>query len=216
MTVVLWLVTTVALAVAVPAAWPQLNVVGEDGYAAIARQAAGDAALQSAVAGELTTRTMALIAARTGGRSVVDDSQLRRAAAAFTAGPAFPPLFVNANRDGHRWLFADAQGGDSWTVDLAPMLKDSSIQRVLSSYHVKAPATLIVPVAPTGQSVRQGQLSRLAVWGPWVSIGAAAVAGFCGLLMLAAARSTGPPRTSARSARRWWAAPRRACINGST
>jgi hypothetical protein len=194
--VVLWLATTVALAVAVPAAWLQLNLVSEDGYAAMARQAAGDPALQSAVAGELTTRAMALIAARTGGRAPVDGSQLSGAAAAFTAGPTFPPMFVIANRDAHRWLFADAQSGGSWTIDLAPMLKDSSIQRVLSSYHVKPPATLIVPVTPTGQSVRQGQLSRFAVWGPWVSIGAAAVAGFCGLLTLAAARRRGKALSS--------------------
>jgi hypothetical protein len=200
MTVMLWLATTVALAVAVPAAWLQLNFVSEDGYAAMARQASGDAALQSAVTGELTTRAMALIAARNGGRSPVDESLVRGAAAAFTAGPAFPPLFVNANREAHRWLFTDAQGGDSWTVDLAPMLNDSAIQRVLSSYNVKAPKTLTVPltvpVSPTGRSVRQGELSRVAVWGPWVSIGAAAVAGFCGLLTLAAARRRGKALSS--------------------
>ena len=36
----LWLVTTAALAVAVPAAWAQQNVVDEDGYAALAASAA--------------------------------------------------------------------------------------------------------------------------------------------------------------------------------
>jgi hypothetical protein len=39
--------------------------------------------------------------------------------------------------------------------------------------------------------VRQGQLSRLAKWGPWVSIGAAALSGLFALLTLAAARSRG-------------------------
>ncbi len=48
LTVVLWLATTVALAVAIPAGWAQLNVVDEDGYAAFARKAAGDPDLQSA------------------------------------------------------------------------------------------------------------------------------------------------------------------------
>ena len=46
------------------------------------------------------------------------------------------------------------------------------------------------------QSLRQGQLSRLAAWGPWVSIGAAALSGFCGLLTLAAARRRGKALTS--------------------
>ena len=42
LTLVLWLATTLALAVAVPAAWAQLNIVDEDGYAALASTAAGD------------------------------------------------------------------------------------------------------------------------------------------------------------------------------
>jgi hypothetical protein len=65
----------------------------------------------------------------------------------------------------------------------------------LSSYNVKVPATLTVPltvsIPSTGQSLRQGQLSRLAKWGPWVSIGAAALSGLFALLTLAAARSRG-------------------------
>ena len=35
-TMFLWLVTTVALAVAVPAAWAQKNIVDENGYSALA------------------------------------------------------------------------------------------------------------------------------------------------------------------------------------
>ncbi len=194
---VLWLATTVVLAVAVPAMWVQMNIVNEDSYAMMAQQAAGDPALQSAVAGQLTTRAMALIAAHGGGP--VDSSRVHAAAAAFTAGPEFPPLFAKANREAHRWLFSDARSGDAWVVDLAPMLNDSSIQRILSTYNVKVPATLTVPltvsVPGASQPLRQGQLSRLATWGPWVSIGASALAGVFGLLTLVAARRRGKALT---------------------
>ena len=205
--VVLWLATTVALAVAIPAAWTQRNVVDADGYAAMARRAAGDPALQSAVAAELTTRAMALIAADGGGGHPVDGSQVHGAASAFTAGPSFPPLFAQANRAAHDWLFIDPQSGriaNQWAVDVAPMLKDASFQRILSSYNVKVPATLTVPLTvsvpsvpsvpsgPSGSlSLRQGQLSRLDTWGPRVSIGAAALSGVCALLTLVAARHRG-------------------------
>ena len=51
LTAMLWLVTTIALAVALPAAWAQQNVVDSDGYAAFSPQrAAADPALQQAVA----------------------------------------------------------------------------------------------------------------------------------------------------------------------
>jgi hypothetical protein len=197
--VALWLATTLALAVAIPAAWLQLNIVNEGGYAALAQKAADDPALQSAAAAELTTRAMALIAEHGGGQYPVDGSQVHDAATTFTAGREFPPLFAEVNRAAHRWLFSDAQSGDSWVVDLAPMLKDSSFQRILSSYNVKVPATLTVPltvsIPSTGQSVRQGQLSRLAKWGPWVSIGAAALSGLFALLTLAAARRRGKALT---------------------
>ncbi len=197
-TLVLWLCTTVALAVAVPAAWAQLNIVNEGGYAALALKAADDPALQSAAAGELTTRATALIAAHGAGRHPVDSSQVRDAVTAFTAGPSFPPLFAQANRAAHQWLFNSAGSADSWVVDLAPMLNDSSIRQILSSHNVKVPATLTVPltVSTPSVSLRQGQLSRLATWGPWVSIGAVALSGLCALLMLAAARRRGKALTS--------------------
>ena len=102
MALVLWLATTVVLAVAVPVTWVQLNIVDEDGYAALAQKAAGDPALQSAAAAELTTRAMALIAAQGEGQGPVDGSAVHDAAAGFTAGPSFPPLFANANRAAHR------------------------------------------------------------------------------------------------------------------
>ena len=200
-TVVLWLAATVALAVAVPAGWAQLNIVDEDGYAAFARKAAGDPALQSAAAAELSTRAMALIktqGAHGGGKHPVESAQVHEIAAAFTAGPSFPPLFADANRAAHRYLFSQAGSGDAWVIDLAPMLNDTAFEQVLSSHNVKVPATLTVPltVSLPGQSVRQGQLSRLAAWGPWVSLGAAVLSGFFGLLTLAAARRRGKALTS--------------------
>ena len=200
-TLVVWLLTTLALAVAVPAAWAQRNIVNESGYAAFAQQAAGNPALQAAAAGELSTRAMALIAARGGGRHPIDSShssQVHDAASAFTAGPSFPPLFAEANRAAHQWLFNGAGSGDSWVVDLAPMLNDSSIRQILSSHNVKVPATLTVPltVSTPSVSLRQGQLNRLATWGPWASIGAGALSAVCALLTVAAARSRGKALTS--------------------
>lgn len=188
--------TTVALAVTVPAAWVQHNLVDENGYAALAQQAAGDPVLQSAMAGELTTRTMTLIAERGGGRYPVDGSQVHDAAAAFAAGPSFPPLFVTANRTAHRWLFADAGSGDSWTIDIAPMLNDSAFAQILSEYNVKVPATLSVPLtASVPHSLQQGELSRVAAWGKWASLGAAVLCGVCALLTLLVARRRGKALT---------------------
>ncbi|QNI05496.1 hypothetical protein GAN17_03710 [Mycobacterium kubicae] len=198
--VLCWLITTIALAVAIPAAWTQLNIVDEDGYAALAQRAAADPTLQSAMAGELTTRAMALIIEHGGGRYPINSSVVHNAAAAFTAGPAFPQLFAQLNRAVHGYVFSDpasVRDGDQWLVDLAPMLKDPTIQRMLSSYHVTVPATLRVPVTATvSQPMRQGQLRRLAVWGPGVTIGAVAVSAVGGLLTLLIARGRGRALTS--------------------
>jgi len=201
-TVVSWLVTTVALAVAIPAVWLQLNIVNEGGYAALAQNAAGDPALQSAMTAELTTRAMALIAARGGGRYPVDSSQVHDVASAFTAGREFPPLVAQANRAAHAWLFTEPRPGQNdnqWVLDVAPMLRDASFQQVLSSHDVTVPADLTVPVTvslpSTFRSLRQGELSRLAKWGPWVTIGATALSGLFALLTLAAARRRGKALT---------------------
>jgi hypothetical protein len=191
-TLVLWLATTMALAVAVPAAWAQLNLVDENGYAELAQKAAADPTLQSAMAGELTSRVMTLIAEHGGGRYPVDGAEVRGAAAAFTAGPSFPPLFATANRAAHRWLFADAGSGDSWAVDVAPMLNDSAFQQILGEYNVTVPATLTVPLtASVPHSLRQGELSRVGAWGKWASLGAVAACGICALLTLLVARRRG-------------------------
>ncbi|MCV7409727.1 hypothetical protein AWC05_24325 [Mycobacterium florentinum] len=196
-TLLLWLATTVALAVAVPAAWVQLNLVDENGYAALAQRAAGDPALQSAMAGELTNRTMTLIAAHGGGRYPVDGAQVHDAAAAYTAGPSFPPMFATANRAAHRWLFADAGSGDFWAIDVAPMLNDSAFQQILSEHNVQVPATLTVPLTTSvPHSLQQGALSRVAAWGRWASLGAVALCGVWALLMLLVARRRGKALTA--------------------
>lgn len=191
MTVLVWLITTLALAAAIPAAWAQLHVVDADGYAALARHAAADPALQSAMAAELTTRAMALAAEHGGARYRIDGAELHEAASAFTAGPAFPPLFAQANRAAHDGLFGDpGADGNQWSVDVAPMLNDPSIRTLLSSRNVTVPAKLTVPLAISGNRW-QGRLSRLSTWGPWVSSGAAALCGVGALLTLAAARRRG-------------------------
>ena len=124
LTALLWLFSTVALAVAVPTAWAQTHVVDVNGYTAMARTAAGDPALQTAVASELASRAMALITQR--------------------------------------------------------------------GYHVRVPETVRIPVAVSTQKALQpGELRPLAIWGPWVSVGAAVLTGICALLALAAARSRG-------------------------
>jgi len=196
--VVCWLLATTALAVAVPAMWAQRNVVDEDGYAALAQRAAADPALQSAMASELTTRAMALIAGHGGGRYAIDSAVVHDAATAFTASPSFPPLFAQVNRAAHRWLFSDPlPNGEQWVVDVAPMLKDSSFRQILSSHNVKVPDTLKVPLTVSGpRPIRQGQLHRLAVWGPWASFGAAATCAAFGLLTMFAARRRGKALTS--------------------
>ena len=71
------------------------------------------------------------------------------------------------------------------------------MQRIMSSHNVKVPATLTVPLtASVPRSLRQGQLSPLAAWGPWVSVGAVALSAVCAALTLAAARRRGKALTS--------------------
>ncbi|RUP01987.1 MAG: hypothetical protein EKK34_25890 [Mycobacterium sp.] len=191
-TALCWLIATAGLAVAVPAAWTQATIVDEDGYAVLAEQAARDPALQSAMASELTTRAMTLINER-GGRPV-DGTTVHDVAAAFTAGSSFPPLFAQVNRAAHGWLFSAPQpgGNEQWVVDVAPMLKDTAIQQQLATYNVQVPATLKVPLTvPVDQPLRQGQFHRAEVWGPWVSIGVAALTALFAFLTVVAARSRG-------------------------
>ena len=192
-TLLFWLLTTAALAVAVPTAWAQHNVVGEDGYAALATSAAKDPALQSAMAAELTAQLVTL--AGNSGYDVRPDL-LSGAATAYTRSAAFPGQFAQANRIAHRWMFTDTvqQSDESgrWEIDLSPMLADSSFQETLRDFGIHAPSTLVVPLTENvSDALRPGQLRQLARWGPWVSVGAMAVTGVLALFTLAVARSRG-------------------------
>jgi hypothetical protein len=192
LTALLWLFTTVALAAAVPTAWTQTHIIDVNGYTAMARTAAGDPALQTAVASQLATRAMVLITQR---GYHVDSAQVHDVAVGYTAGPDFPPQFADANRLVHSWLFTGAHAqtdGDQWVIDLAGMLNDSAFAPLLATYHVRVPETVRVPVAvSTPKMLQPGKLRPLASWGPWASIGAAVLAGICALLTLAVARSRG-------------------------
>jgi hypothetical protein len=191
-TVLLWLLTMVALAVAVPTAWTQKNIIDHDGYAAMAEKAASDPALQAAVASELATRAMALIKER---GYTVASAQVHDVAAAYTASPSFPPHFADVNRLVHRWMFAGAgtqSGGDQWAINVAPMLNDPVFDRLLIGLDVAVPSTVTVPVTVSTPKILQpGKLRPLATWGPWLSLVTAALTGICALLTLAGARSRG-------------------------
>ena len=192
LTALLWLCATVALAIAVPTVWTQIHVVDVNGYTAMARKAAGDKALQAAVAAELATKATVLINQHS---RHVDSAQVHAVAAGYTAGPDFPAQFADANRLAHDWMFTGAHTqseGDQWVVDLAGMLKDTAFEQLLTSYNVQVPATVRVPVTvSTPKVLRPGQLRPLATWGLWASIAVVALAGVFALLTLAAARSRG-------------------------
>jgi hypothetical protein len=192
-TLLLWILTTAALAVAVPASWAQHNVVDRNGYSALATSAAKDPRVQQAMSDELTAQLVKL-AANSG--YDVNENLLAGAARAYTAGSAFPGQFALANQLVHRWLFTDvvSQSDDSgrWEIDLSPMLSDSSFQQTLADFGIKAPSSLTVPLTENvSDSVRPGQLRDVAKWGPWASVGAAILAGVLALLTLAAARQRG-------------------------
>jgi hypothetical protein len=191
--VFLWLVTTVALAVAVPTAWAQKNLVDENGYSALATSAAKDPPLQKAMADELGTQLKKLVA---GTGYDVSTDLLQGAAGTYTASAAFPGQFAQANRIVHRWLFTDSvqQTDESgrWQIDLSPMLSDASFRQTLEQFGIEAPSKLEVPLTENvSDSVRPGQLRQLSTWGPWVSVGATILTGVLALLTLATAQSRG-------------------------
>ena len=192
LTALLWLCATVALAIAVPTVWMQAHVVDVNGYTTMARKAAGNKALQAAVAAELATKATVLINQHS---HHVDSAQVHAVAAGYTAGPDFPAQFADANRLAHDWMFTGAHAqseGDQWVVDLAGMLKDTAFEQLLATYNVQVPDTVRVPVTVSTPKVLQpGQLRPLAAWGLWASIGVVVVTGLCALLTLAAARSRG-------------------------
>lgn len=185
-----WLLTTVAVAVALPTAWVQRNVVDADGYGRLTQHAAADPGLQAAVGAELSTQAVRLIREQGYDVDDVGAASVRDAAGAYTAGAAFPAQFVEVNRSVHDWLFIG--GADSWVIDVAPMLRDSAFRQLLADYDLRPPSTVTVPLTVSHlESVRPGGLRPVAVWGPWVSLGLAALAGVCAALTLAAARRRG-------------------------
>ena len=193
-TVFLWLVTTVALVVALPAMWAQRNVVDANGYASFAQSAAKDPKLQQAMASELTTQIVRLGA---GEGYNLNPDLVRGVTTAYTQNAGFPGQFAQANRIVHTWMFTDEirrQEGtdDRWLIDVAPMLSDPSLKSTLGNLNLDVPATLTVPitVSDTG-GMQPGQLRQFTTWGPWVSIGASVLTGVFALLTLAAARSRG-------------------------
>jgi hypothetical protein len=184
LTILLWLVTTIALAVAVPAAWAQRNIVDVDGYATLARSAARDSQLQDAVASALTTAVVT--------NSGASESVVRPIAAVYTAAPQFPSQFASANRLAHQWLFTDSvrQTANGWVFDLQPMLADTSFDQMRNSLDIQIPSQVTVPVTTTAV-LRPGQLRPVATWAPWVSIGTAVLTAILALLTLASARRRG-------------------------
>ncbi|MGH3643629.1 MAG: hypothetical protein ACRDUX_31935 [Mycobacterium sp.] len=192
-TLLLWILTTAALAVAVPASWAQHNVVDRNGYSALATSAAKDPRVQQAMSDELTTQLVNL-AANSG--YDVNENLLAGAARAYTSGSAFPGQFALANQLVHRWLFTDivsqSDASGRWEIDLSPMLSDSSFQQTLADFGIKAPSSLTIPLTKNvSDSVRPGQLRDVAKWGPWASVGAVILTGVLALLTLAAARQRG-------------------------
>ncbi|MDF2823557.1 MAG: hypothetical protein K0R68_965 [Mycobacterium sp.] len=186
----LWLVTTAALAVALPAAWAQSNVIDDDGYAAFARTAAADPALQQAVAGELTTQVLQL-------GEGLQPALVAGLASTYTSSTVFPDQFAEANRLAHRWMFTNTVSADvdpqgRWVVDLGPMLNDTSFKSTLEAYNVAVPSSLPVPLTQDApEALRPGRLQSWATWGPWLAVGVVVLAGVFALLTLAAARSRG-------------------------
>ena len=187
-TALFWLLATVALAVTLPMAWAQCNLVDADGYARLARNAAAQPALQKAVAAELSTQTVQLI--RAAGFNL-DPSPVRQAAAEYAAGPSFARQFVQVNREGHAWLLSGEDTGP-WEIDVVPMLSDPAFAELLSDFNIGLPSSMTVPLTPTSTEVsRPGELHRIAVWGPWLSLVLVALTGLCAVLTLASARHRG-------------------------
>lgn len=189
-TVFMWLITTVLLAVAVPAAWVQLHLVDRAGYAALAQRAAGDPDLQSAMAGELTAQVGRLSPA-------ADSTVVGPIARLYTASSSFPIQFGQANAFAHRWLFTDTVGSGldeqgRWVIDFAPMLSDTAFAQTLRDYNVAVPTAVPIPLTDTAPAgVRPGALRDVGMWWPWATIGVGVLATASALLMLFVATSRG-------------------------
>lgn len=186
----LWVVTTILAAAAIPAMWAQQNLVSRGGYAALAQRAAADPALQSAMADELTTQVGRL-------GTNVDTTLVSGIAGAYTASSSFPGQFAQANAFSHRWLFTtsipsnvDAQG--RWVIDIAPMLSDTAFSQTLRDYTISVPESVPIPLTDNAPAMlRPGALNVYGEWGPVVSGGLAVLAAGSALVTLAVARRRG-------------------------
>ena len=188
--VLLWLITTVLLAAAVPAVWAQRTIVDRQGYQALAQRAATNGELQAATAAELVTQIERL-------GYDVDPAGVSRISRAYTASSKFPGQFGQANGYAHRWLFTDTIGSEvdtrgRWVIDLAPMLDDESFAQTLQAYNVTVPDSVPIPLTDNApRLLRPGALRDIGQWGPWVSLGSAGLAAVSALLMLAVAPRRG-------------------------
>jgi len=190
-TALMWLITTVLLAAALPAMWVQTNLVDRAGYASLAQRAAGDPQLQSAIATELT--------AQVGRLSPAADSTLVSAIAkTYTASSSFPPQFAQANAFAHRWLFTDSVVGSGvdqqgrWVIDFAPMLSDAAFAQTLRDYSITVPTAWPIPFTDTAPAaLRPGSLRSYGMWMPWVGWGLAALTAAAALLTLYVAARRG-------------------------
>ena len=154
-----WLLTTAALAVAVPAMWAQHNVVDEDGYAALARRRPPSDPLQDAMAvradqpaGLLARQQRLRRQPRSGARcgdglhaqSGLPRPVRDRPTGSCTAGCSPTPR-------------GSPTTSGRWEIDLSPMLADSSFQQTLQDFGISAPSTLEVPLTDNApDSLRPG------------------------------------------------------------
>lgn len=189
-TALLWVVTTVALAVTVPALWLQSNVVDEDGYAALSTAAARSPVLQQAMADELAV-PLRRLAAEQG--YPLTPRAARDITAAYTGSTGFPGQFAQANRIAHRWVFTDTvppgPETNQWLIDIAPMFSDPSFREVAGTLDLDVPETLAVPVTVPSVEFRPGRLTEVGRWGSWVTGAAAVLTAVLAVLTLIAARS---------------------------
>ena len=189
-TVFLWLITTVLIAVALPAAWAQVHLIDRNGYAALAREAAADPQLQSAMAAELTSQVGRLSA-------TADSTAVGPIARLYTASSTFPAQFGQANAFAHRWLFTETAGPGldeqgRWVIDFAPMLSDAAFAQTLRDYNISVPTSVPIPLTDTvSPAVHPGALREIGMWWPWATIGVGLLAAGAALLMLLAAPSRG-------------------------
>lgn len=189
-TVLMWLFTTVALAIAIPALWAQSHLVDGAGYAGLARTAAADPDLQAAMAAELTAQVGRL-------GSGADPALVSAIAAAYTASSSFPAQFARANGFAHQWLFTDTvpSSVDSQgrlLIDLAPMLSDTAFSQTLRNYDITVPNSLPIPLADNvSETLRPGALRVAGMWSPWISVGLAVLAAAGALMTFILARRRG-------------------------